>query len=186
MPTKSRWTPPRRRSNTSETPTLGGSKIPRRSSTEIGLSPPPRAMKWLGVYLDRTLSFKTHILKWSAAAQNVARHLAGLGKVYRGVPPTSVTKAMLRSNQGDTEALRWRRDDLVHVSFPPATALLTLVNPFLGFALLAYSPALDFRVFAVGHDGNSTVVSFRNHTDYHTSVSPSMHSGVCMEAIILN
>jgi ribonuclease HI len=54
----------------------------------------PEALKWLGVHLDRTLSFRTHILKRSAAAQNVARHLAGLGKVYRGAPPASVTKAM--------------------------------------------------------------------------------------------
>ncbi|EXU95102.1 reverse transcriptase domain protein [Metarhizium robertsii] len=36
---------------------------------------PEPAMRWLGIWLDRKLTFKTHVEKWTAKAQAVAYHL---------------------------------------------------------------------------------------------------------------
>ncbi|XP_044724861.1 RNase H domain-containing protein [Hirsutella rhossiliensis] len=36
---------------------------------------PGSAMRWLGIWLDSTLTFKTHVEKWTAKAQAVAYHL---------------------------------------------------------------------------------------------------------------
>ncbi|KAM4055553.1 reverse transcriptase (RNA-dependent DNA polymerase) [Hirsutella rhossiliensis] len=45
---------------------------------------PECAMRWLGIWLDSTLSFKTHVEKWTAKAQRVAHHLQGMTNTNRG------------------------------------------------------------------------------------------------------
>ncbi|KAM4066292.1 reverse transcriptase (RNA-dependent DNA polymerase) [Hirsutella rhossiliensis] len=45
---------------------------------------PGSAMRWLGIWLDSTLTFKTHVEKWTAKAQAVAYHLKGLTNTNRG------------------------------------------------------------------------------------------------------
>jgi hypothetical protein len=44
---------------------------------------PGAALRWLGIWLDPTLSFKTHVEKWTAKARAVAYHLKGLTNTER-------------------------------------------------------------------------------------------------------
>ncbi|KJZ72308.1 hypothetical protein HIM_08349 [Hirsutella minnesotensis 3608] len=55
---------------------------------------PDRAMRWLGVWLDSTLSFKTHVEKWTAKAQAVAFHLRTLTNTKHGPLPSAVRRAV--------------------------------------------------------------------------------------------
>ncbi|KJZ68078.1 hypothetical protein HIM_12534 [Hirsutella minnesotensis 3608] len=55
---------------------------------------PDRAMRWLGVWLDSTLSFKTHVEKWTAKAQAVAFHLRRLTNTKHGPLPSAVRRAV--------------------------------------------------------------------------------------------
>ncbi|KAM4062485.1 reverse transcriptase (RNA-dependent DNA polymerase) [Hirsutella rhossiliensis] len=55
---------------------------------------PGRAMRWLGVWLDSTLSFKTHVEKWTAKAQAVAFHLRRLTNTRHGPLPSAVRRAV--------------------------------------------------------------------------------------------
>ncbi|KJZ69641.1 hypothetical protein HIM_10980 [Hirsutella minnesotensis 3608] len=43
---------------------------------------PETAMRWLGLWLDRKLTFKTHVEKWTAKAQAVANHLRSPGSIH--------------------------------------------------------------------------------------------------------
>lgn len=54
----------------------------------------PDAIRWLGIHLDRTLSYKYHIEKRAAAGRSIAKHIRGLSKVYKGLPPTFAHKAI--------------------------------------------------------------------------------------------
>ncbi|RKK92846.1 hypothetical protein BFJ70_g17761, partial [Fusarium oxysporum] len=52
---------------------------------------PEAAMRWLGIWLDSSLSFRVHAEKWTAKSQAVAYHLRGLTNTARfpalyGVP----------------------------------------------------------------------------------------------------
>ncbi|KAM4057460.1 reverse transcriptase [Hirsutella rhossiliensis] len=51
-------------------------------------------MRWLGVWLDSTLSFKTHVEKWTAKAQAVAFHLRRLTNTRHGPLPSAVRRAV--------------------------------------------------------------------------------------------
>ncbi|XP_044714713.1 RNase H domain-containing protein [Hirsutella rhossiliensis] len=51
-------------------------------------------MRWLGIWLDSTLTFKTHVEKWTAKAQSVAYHLKGLTNTNRGPLPGAVRRAV--------------------------------------------------------------------------------------------
>ncbi|XP_044721803.1 RNase H domain-containing protein [Hirsutella rhossiliensis] len=51
-------------------------------------------MRWLGIWLDSTLTFKTHVEKWTAKAQAVAYHLKGLTNTNRGPLPGAVRRAV--------------------------------------------------------------------------------------------
>ncbi|EFY95407.2 Endonuclease/exonuclease/phosphatase [Metarhizium robertsii ARSEF 23] len=55
---------------------------------------PEAAMRWLGIWLDGKLTFKTHVEKWTAKAQAVARHLRGLGNTRRGPSPSAMQRAV--------------------------------------------------------------------------------------------
>ena len=56
---------------------------------------PNRATRWLGVYLDTKLSFKTHVNTWAASAQKVSGHVRRLGNTVRGAPPYLMRIAVL-------------------------------------------------------------------------------------------
>ncbi|KJZ69074.1 hypothetical protein HIM_11543 [Hirsutella minnesotensis 3608] len=55
---------------------------------------PDQAMCWLGVWLDSTLSFKTHVEKWTAKAQAVAFHLRRPTNTRNGPLPSAVRRAV--------------------------------------------------------------------------------------------
>ena len=53
------------------------------------------ALRWLGVWFDRKLTFKRHVAERTKKARKVARHIRGLGKTQHGPPPSSLRKAVL-------------------------------------------------------------------------------------------
>ncbi|EFZ02030.2 Reverse transcriptase [Metarhizium robertsii ARSEF 23] len=53
---------------------------------------PEKAMRWLGIWLDSKLAFKTHVEKWTATAQAVACHLRSLGNTRCGPLPSAVQR----------------------------------------------------------------------------------------------
>ncbi|KJZ69979.1 hypothetical protein HIM_10624 [Hirsutella minnesotensis 3608] len=55
---------------------------------------PDEAMRWLGVWLDSTLSFKTHVEKWTTKAQAVAFHLRRLTNTKHGPLSSAVRRAV--------------------------------------------------------------------------------------------
>ena len=55
---------------------------------------PEKAMRWLGIWLDSTLTFKTHVEKWTAKAQAVAHHLRGLANTKHGPLPSAMRRAV--------------------------------------------------------------------------------------------
>ncbi|KDN66318.1 hypothetical protein CSUB01_12327 [Colletotrichum sublineola] len=55
---------------------------------------PKQTMRWLGVHLDRGLTFKKHIETRAATARKTAGHLRGLNRVLRGAPPLAMRKAV--------------------------------------------------------------------------------------------
>ncbi|KAM5344599.1 hypothetical protein ACJ41O_013134 [Fusarium nematophilum] len=55
---------------------------------------PEKAMRWLGIWLDSTLSFKTHVEKWTAKAHSIAYHLRGLTNTRHGPLPGAVQRAV--------------------------------------------------------------------------------------------
>ncbi|KJZ68753.1 hypothetical protein HIM_11851 [Hirsutella minnesotensis 3608] len=73
---------------------------PRRWETELPVrhgdveKQPETAMRWLGLWLDRKLTFKAHVEKWTAKAQAVANHLRSLGNTRRGALPSAMQRAV--------------------------------------------------------------------------------------------
>ncbi|OAQ63773.1 endonuclease/reverse transcriptase [Purpureocillium lilacinum] len=55
---------------------------------------PDKTMRWLGIWLDSTLTFKTHVEKWTAKAQAVAHHLQGLANTKHGPLPSAMRRAV--------------------------------------------------------------------------------------------
>lgn len=51
--------------------------------------------RWLGIYFDRKLTFTKHVLHWTGKASKVVNHLRGLCKTARGIPISSVRRAVL-------------------------------------------------------------------------------------------
>ncbi|OAQ65636.1 endonuclease/reverse transcriptase [Purpureocillium lilacinum] len=62
-----------------------------QSDTEIV---PGDAMRWLGLWLDRKLSFKFHVDEWSAKARRVANLLKGIANTKHGPLPRAVRRAV--------------------------------------------------------------------------------------------
>ena len=52
------------------------------------------ALRWLGVWFDRKLSFRRHVDTRIAAAQKVARHLRSLANTSHGPPAAALRKAV--------------------------------------------------------------------------------------------
>ncbi|KAF5139510.1 putative RNA-directed DNA polymerase from transposon BS [Metarhizium anisopliae] len=55
---------------------------------------PAEAIRWLGTWLDKKLTFRTHIEKWAAKAKKVAGHLHGLCNTKHGPLPAVVRQAV--------------------------------------------------------------------------------------------
>jgi ribonuclease HI len=55
---------------------------------------PEAAMRWLGIWLDSSLSFRVHAEKWTAKSQAVAYHLRGLTNTIHGPLPSAVRSAV--------------------------------------------------------------------------------------------
>ncbi|KAF6519542.1 hypothetical protein HZS61_007813 [Fusarium oxysporum f. sp. conglutinans] len=55
---------------------------------------PEAAMRWLGIWLDSSLSFRVHAEKWTAKSQAVAYHLRGLTNTIHGLLPSAVRSAV--------------------------------------------------------------------------------------------
>ena len=53
------------------------------------------ALRWLGVWFDRKLSFKRHISERAAKARQVARHIRGLARTSDGPPASALRKAVI-------------------------------------------------------------------------------------------
>lgn len=74
------------------------SRWPTRAATAVRHGDhekrPEVALRWLGVWLDSTLSFKTHVEKWAAKAQAVAYHMKGLTNTKHGPLPSAVRRAV--------------------------------------------------------------------------------------------
>ena len=51
-------------------------------------------MRWLGLWLDRRLSFKPHVDEWSAKARRVANLLKGIANTKHGPLPRAVRRAV--------------------------------------------------------------------------------------------
>ncbi|KFG82252.1 hypothetical protein MANI_110836 [Metarhizium anisopliae] len=72
----------------------------RRRETELPVrhgdveKQPEAAMRWLGLWLDRKWTFKTHVERWTTKAQAVAHHLRSLGNTRRGALPSAVQRAV--------------------------------------------------------------------------------------------
>ncbi|KAI1839194.1 hypothetical protein JX266_014595, partial [Neoarthrinium moseri] len=52
-------------------------------------------MRWLGIFLDRKLSFREHVKKWATKANRVANHIRSLCNTVRGLPVDSTRKAVI-------------------------------------------------------------------------------------------
>lgn len=58
-------------------------------------SPKQPALRWLGVWFDRKLTFKRHIAERAAKARKVALHIRGLARTTCGPPAASLRKAVI-------------------------------------------------------------------------------------------
>lgn len=58
------------------------------------VAPDEKAMRWLGIWLDRKLTFKTHVERWAAKAKRVAGCLRAMANTHHGAPPNLVHKAV--------------------------------------------------------------------------------------------
>jgi ribonuclease HI len=53
------------------------------------------ALRWLGVWFDRKLTFRRHICERATKARSVAQHIRSLGKTVHGPPASSLRKAVI-------------------------------------------------------------------------------------------
>ena len=53
------------------------------------------ALRWLGVWFDRKLSFKRHVLERAAIARKVSYYIRGLVQTKDGPPASSLRKAVI-------------------------------------------------------------------------------------------
>ncbi|RAL63535.1 hypothetical protein DID88_003579 [Monilinia fructigena] len=69
------------------------SELTIRPVTATGSEQP--ALRWLGVWIDRKLSFKRHVTERTTKAMKLARHIKGLAGVKFGPPAASLRKAVV-------------------------------------------------------------------------------------------
>src|SRR6195952_500324 len=83
------------------------------------------ALRWLGVWFDRKLSFKRHVGERAGKARLVAQHIRNLGRVANGPPASALRKAVvtcvLPSALFGTEAWYAGRTKPCQKSVRPAT-----------------------------------------------------------------
>ncbi|RAL61072.1 hypothetical protein DID88_010413 [Monilinia fructigena] len=53
------------------------------------------ALRWLGVWFDRRLTFKRHVAERAGKARQIARHIRGLAKTVDGPPASALRKAVI-------------------------------------------------------------------------------------------
>src|SRR5262249_10811429 len=53
-----------------------------------------QSTKWLGVVLDKRLSFAEHVAHWTTKAKRLGDHLRSLGNTTRGPPPGPMREAV--------------------------------------------------------------------------------------------
>ncbi|RAL66698.1 hypothetical protein DID88_006378 [Monilinia fructigena] len=53
------------------------------------------ALRWLGVWFDRRLTFKRHVAERAGKARQIARHIRGLAKRVDGPPASALRKAVI-------------------------------------------------------------------------------------------
>ena len=53
------------------------------------------ALRWLGVWFDRKLTFKRHVAERAGNARKVAHHIRGLARTIHGPPASSLRKAVI-------------------------------------------------------------------------------------------
>ena len=53
------------------------------------------ALRWLGVWFDRKLSFKRHVSERTGKARKVSHHIRGLARIADGPPASSLRKAVI-------------------------------------------------------------------------------------------
>ncbi|RAL62911.1 hypothetical protein DID88_004752 [Monilinia fructigena] len=69
------------------------SELTIRPVTATGSEQP--ALRWLGVWINRKLSFKRHVTERTTKAMKLARHIKGLAGVKFGPPAASLRKAVV-------------------------------------------------------------------------------------------
>jgi len=64
---------------------------------QLTIQPTPKdgALRWLGVWFDRKLKFKTHVAARAAKARKVAQHIRSLARVKYGPPAAALRKAVV-------------------------------------------------------------------------------------------
>lgn len=66
--------------------------VDENGDTSWGPSSP--ALRWLGIWFDRRLTFKRHVERRVAATIKIANHIKSLGRVSRGPPADALHKAV--------------------------------------------------------------------------------------------
>lgn len=51
------------------------------------------AMRWLGIYLDKKLTFNHHVTEWTQKARRVINHLRVMNNTVRGMAATAARRA---------------------------------------------------------------------------------------------
>ncbi|RAL63270.1 hypothetical protein DID88_004347 [Monilinia fructigena] len=119
--------------------------------TAVGEGQP--ALRWLGVWIDRKLSFKRHVSERASKALKVARHIKGLAGVKFGPPAASLRKAVITCVQSSllygseiwyggrlkpSAAAGYNRNQLVSTKLGP---LIDKVNKIIVLAARGVLPA---------------------------------------------
>ena len=76
-----------------DTLTIEPVPLPTRSRTAGNDTQP--ALRWLGIWFDRKLTFRRHVAKRVGKARRVAQHIRALGRIRHGPPAVALRKAMI-------------------------------------------------------------------------------------------
>ncbi|EFY94393.2 reverse transcriptase, RNaseH [Metarhizium robertsii ARSEF 23] len=103
---------------------------------------PAEAIRWLGIWLDKKLTFRTHIEKWAAKAKKAAGHLHGLCNTKHGPLPAAVRRAATldtgpRYHTGTESYTAWHGTKKVR---PQIQHLVDKLDPVLRRAIRAILP----------------------------------------------
>lgn len=65
-----------------------------RQSCDIAATPTQGSLRWLGVFFDRKLSFRTHVETLAARGRRLVNGVRALSNTVRGAPPLSVRRVI--------------------------------------------------------------------------------------------